>query len=125
MSDDFEDTFSRACLHATEFRKSLPERPNLPKSDYHALRHSLMQPLPENGTPAALMIDELAEIAEPGLMAMPGPRFFGWVLGGSHPAGVAADWLTSSVISYATNVDDSDRSTESILRAWRSLRDAE
>ncbi len=42
------------------------------------------------------MIDELAGIAEPGLMAMPGPRFFGWVLGGSHPAGVAADWLTSA-----------------------------
>ena len=26
---------------------------------------------------------------------MPGPRFFGWVIGASHPAGVAADWLTS------------------------------
>ncbi len=96
MSDDFEKAFSRACLHATEFRRSLPERPNLPKSDYHAMRRELTQPLPENGISAAVMIDELAEIAEPGLMAMPGPRFFGWVIGGSHPAGVAADWLTSA-----------------------------
>ena len=30
-----------------------------------------------------------------------------------------------SVISYATSVEDADRSTDSILRAWRSLRDAE
>ena len=27
---------------------------------------------------------------------MTGPRFFGWVIGGSHPVGVAADWLTSA-----------------------------
>ncbi len=55
-----------------------------------------MAPLPEDGMPAADVVDELAGIAEPGLMAMPGPRFFGWVLGASHPAGVAADWLTSA-----------------------------
>ncbi len=55
-----------------------------------------MAPLPEDGMAAADVIDELAGIAEPGLMAMPGPRFFGWVLGASHPAGVAADWLTSA-----------------------------
>jgi len=27
---------------------------------------------------------------------MTGPRFFGWVIGGSHPAGVTADWLVSA-----------------------------
>ena len=96
MSDDFEEPFARACRHATEFRRSLPERPNLPKRDYHAMRRDLIRPLPEKGKPAAATIDELAEIAEPGLMAMPGPRFFGWVLGGSHPCGVAADWLASA-----------------------------
>ena len=29
-------------------------------------------------------------------MPITGPRFFGWVMGGSHPAGVAADWLVSA-----------------------------
>ena len=27
---------------------------------------------------------------------MTAPRFFGWVIGSSHPTGVAADWLTSA-----------------------------
>jgi len=96
MSDDFDDAFSRACRHAAEFRRSLADRSNPPQTDYHTLRQALMAPLPEDGMPAADVVDELAGIAEPGLMAMPGPRFFGWVLGASHPAGVAADWLTSA-----------------------------
>ncbi len=40
-------------------------------------------------------IAELISKAEPGLAAMTAPRFHGWVIGGSHPLGVAADWLTS------------------------------
>ncbi|HET9954366.1 MAG TPA: pyridoxal-dependent decarboxylase, partial [Polyangiaceae bacterium] len=39
---------------------------------------------------------ELVEWAEPGLASMASPRFFGWVTGGSLPAAVAADWLTSA-----------------------------
>ena len=53
-------------------------------------------PLPEQGMAASAVIDELAATAEPGLNGMVGARFFGWVLGGSHPLGVAADWLTST-----------------------------
>ncbi|HET9779333.1 MAG TPA: aminotransferase class V-fold PLP-dependent enzyme, partial [Propionibacteriaceae bacterium] len=34
--------------------------------------------------------------AEPGLVAMPSGRFFGWVIGGVLPATLAADWLTST-----------------------------
>jgi glutamate/tyrosine decarboxylase-like PLP-dependent enzyme len=29
-------------------------------------------------------------------MPIVGPRFFGWVMGASHPAGVAADWLVTA-----------------------------
>ena len=43
-----------------------------------------------------VVIDVLVRQAEPGLRAMTGARFFGWVIGGSHPVGVAADWLTSA-----------------------------
>ena len=53
-------------------------------------------PLPRDGTPAAEVVDYLATKAEPGLMAMPSGRFFGWVIGGTLPAALAADWLVSA-----------------------------
>jgi glutamate/tyrosine decarboxylase-like PLP-dependent enzyme len=52
--------------------------------------------MPENGLPAEEVIDFLATQAEPGLMAMPSGRFFGWVIGGTLPAAMAADWLVSA-----------------------------
>lgn len=52
--------------------------------------------MPENGLAAKEVIDFLATKAEPGLMAMPSGRFFGWVIGGTLPAAMAADWLVSA-----------------------------
>ena len=52
-------------------------------------------PLSEQGTDDASVIEELIAGAEPGLVAMPSGRFFGWVIGGVLPAALAADWLTS------------------------------
>jgi glutamate/tyrosine decarboxylase-like PLP-dependent enzyme len=46
--------------------------------------------------PAAEVVDLLAHTAEPGLMAMPSGRFFGWVIGGTLPAALASDWLVSA-----------------------------
>ncbi len=56
---------------------------------------------------AASVVDELARLAEPGLMAMPSGRFFGWVIGGTLPAAMAADWLVTAwdqnaVMRYST-----------------------
>jgi glutamate/tyrosine decarboxylase-like PLP-dependent enzyme len=49
------------------------------------------EPLPEER-----VIADLAREAAPGLGALGSPRFYGFVIGGAHPAGVAADWLTSA-----------------------------
>ena len=38
----------------------------------------------------------MQEKVEGGLLATTNPRFFGWVIGGSHPTGVAADFLVSA-----------------------------
>lgn len=85
-----------ACAHALAFRASLDARPPRPVRSAEEIRAGFDGPTPEDGEPAARTIKALAQAAEPGLMAVPGRRFFGWVMGASHEAGVAADWLTSA-----------------------------
>jgi glutamate/tyrosine decarboxylase-like PLP-dependent enzyme len=60
------------------------------------LRDALGGPLPEQPTEPAAVIDELVAAADPGLVAVPSGRYFGFVIGGSVPASLAADWLTST-----------------------------
>lgn len=70
------------------------------------LREQFFLPLPEQGLEAAQVVRELAEQAKGGLLGSAGGRFFGWVIGGSVPAALAADWLTSTwdqaAVMYST-----------------------
>lgn len=86
----------RAAECALTFRRALGDRPQRPAMSFTEMRKMFAAPLSEPGCEAAAAIDELVALAEPGLGAMAGPRFFGWVVGASHPIGVAADWLTSA-----------------------------
>jgi glutamate/tyrosine decarboxylase-like PLP-dependent enzyme len=42
------------------------------------------------------VIEDLVRDVEGGILGMPGGRFYAWVIGGSLPAALAADWLTSA-----------------------------
>ena len=81
---------------AIDFLSSLDDRPVAAPAGRDALLATLGGPLPRVGLPAEDVIEDLARSADPGLIAIPGPRYFGFVIGGSLPAALAADWLTSS-----------------------------
>ncbi|MGH7675921.1 MAG: pyridoxal phosphate-dependent decarboxylase family protein, partial [Gemmatimonadales bacterium] len=85
-----------AARHAERFLESLPARPVHATADVATLRATLGGPLPDAGVPADRVIDDLARAADPGIIASAGPRYFGFVIGGSLPAALAADWLTSA-----------------------------
>jgi glutamate/tyrosine decarboxylase-like PLP-dependent enzyme len=86
------DALDRARAHADAWLAGLPERRVRAAGEADALR----LPLPDDGEAPEAVIDALAAGAEPGLVASPGPRYFGFVTGGSLPAALAADWLTSA-----------------------------
>jgi glutamate/tyrosine decarboxylase-like PLP-dependent enzyme len=81
---------------AAAFRAGADTRVHRPEIDYAAMRARFAAAAPEQGAPIEQVIGELAEKVEGGLANMTGPRFFGWVIGASAPAGLAADWLTSA-----------------------------
>jgi glutamate/tyrosine decarboxylase-like PLP-dependent enzyme len=87
-----DDALRRAHELATAWLEQLPERPVRAAGDPAGLRG----PLPEQGEDPAAVLDALAAAAEPGLVAGPGPRYFGFVTGGALPAALAADWLASA-----------------------------
>jgi glutamate/tyrosine decarboxylase-like PLP-dependent enzyme len=60
------------------------------------LRSRLARPLEDEGEDPGAVIEDLARDVDPGLVASPGPRYFGFVIGGALPVAVAADWLTSA-----------------------------
>jgi len=93
MPEAYGAALERAMVHAGDWLASVPTRSVRPSSDADQVAKSILPRLPEEATDAAEVVDELAALAEPGLMAIQSGRFFGWVMGGTLPAAMAADWL--------------------------------
>jgi glutamate/tyrosine decarboxylase-like PLP-dependent enzyme len=93
---DRDIALARAASHATQWLNSLATRPVAPRASVAEVTAALGAELPDAPTPAPEVIDLLARACEPGLTAMPSGRFYGMVIGGTHPAALAADWLVSA-----------------------------
>ena len=91
-----EAALARAHEHTRTWLASLRDRSVPPQASVDEVVARLGTDLPKDPTPAAEVVDLLAAACEPGLVAMPSGRFFGFVIGGTHPAALAADWLTSA-----------------------------
>src|SRR3989442_14392840 len=81
---------------ASRYLEGLHARPVGAAADAAAMRTALAGPLPEQGEPAARIVEELARKADPGIVASGGPRFFGFGIGGRAPAGRAADRVATA-----------------------------
>lgn len=94
--DDFDPLLARAHAHATDFLHGLPERFVGARAGREEMLAALDVPLPESGEDPAAVLDLLAAQAERGASACAAPRYFGFVVGGSLPVALAADWLVST-----------------------------
>ncbi|HXN55732.1 MAG TPA: hypothetical protein VN874_05650, partial [Myxococcales bacterium] len=75
------------------YLRGVADRPVGSSAGASALRAKLGGPMPEQGEEPARVIAALARDADPGIVATAGPRYFGFVVGGSLPAALGADWL--------------------------------
>ena len=90
------EALERAHQLTLSWLDSLDSRPVPPRATIEQVVAALGPTLPDGPTDAADVVQLLADACDPALTAMPSGRFFGFVIGGAHPAALAADWLTSA-----------------------------
>ncbi|MFF4658746.1 pyridoxal phosphate-dependent decarboxylase family protein [Streptomyces sp. NPDC001381] len=94
--DARERALRQAHDHAVRWLASLADRRVPARASVDGIVRALGAHLPDGPSPPADVVDLLATACEPGLTAFPSGRFYGFVVGGTEPAALAADWLVSA-----------------------------
>ena len=85
-----------AADRATAYLEGLDDRAVAPNPDAVARLRALDIPMPDEPTTAESVLRELDEVCSPATIGIAGPRFYGFVIGGSLPTALAANWLASA-----------------------------
>ena len=109
-----------AMRHAQAWLASLHDRPVPAQASIEELTEIFGGRLPDAPTDPVDVIELLATNADRGLVAMGSGRFFGFVIGGTHPAALAADWLVSAWDQNAglRQVTRANSALEETAAAW-------
>jgi glutamate/tyrosine decarboxylase-like PLP-dependent enzyme len=81
---------------AKRYLDEIGERPVAPSPDAVERLSALGGSLPDESSDPAEVLRLLDEIGSPATVASAGPRYFGFVVGGSLPVTVAANWIAGA-----------------------------
>jgi glutamate/tyrosine decarboxylase-like PLP-dependent enzyme len=114
------ELLEQTAKRVAEYRDTVGDRPVAPSVDPAEVRQTLGGPLPEDGTDAHAVIEQLAAAVEPALVNTAGPRYFGYVIGGSLDAATAADMLATGWDQCAFNATTSPAAAivEEVAGGW-------
>jgi glutamate/tyrosine decarboxylase-like PLP-dependent enzyme len=86
----------------------------------HELPARFESPLPDEGSGAVQALEELIGKGMDGAVNSAGPRFFHFITGGSTPAALGTDWLTTTLdqMAYAWVASSSATKLELISLSW-------
>jgi glutamate/tyrosine decarboxylase-like PLP-dependent enzyme len=96
MRKNFKQVLELTLHRALEYLEHLDECPVGPTVSVSDLRARTCKEWNAEGIDASLVIDELVRDVSGGLDNSANPRFYAWVIGGTLPSALAADWLTST-----------------------------
>ena len=102
MSEQHE-LLSRTIDHISKYREGLEDARVGPIVPFAELVAGFDRPLTDTGVDPAQVLEELVTAAEPGLTASAGPRYYGFVTGGSLDAALCADLLVTGWDQLAFN----------------------
>jgi glutamate/tyrosine decarboxylase-like PLP-dependent enzyme len=93
---DWEAVLEAVTPSALAYLASLPDRKVHPVAEHAQVRAALDHGLPQHGLDPAQVVGQLARDLEPYVTAHASGRFFGFVIGGLHPAAWGAELLVST-----------------------------
>src|SRR5213592_3654536 len=91
-----ERLFKTTADRAWRYRQSLGDRNVAPAPEAIANLRRFDEPLPAGPTDPEAVIALLDEAGSPATMGSAGGRFFGFVVGSSLPATIAANWMAAA-----------------------------